>query len=77
MPKALDEITKDALELAPRERLVLAGFLLESTDGYTDPEAEAEWDVEIRRRVLAIEQGQISGIAYEDAMREAETRLAP
>ena len=71
MPKALDEVTKDAMELLPRQRLALAGVLLESADAAVDPEAEAAWDSEIRDRVRAIDEGRVTGVAYEDVMRAA------
>lgn len=77
MPKALEEVTKDALELAPRQRLVLAEFLLESADTAADTEAEAAWDAEIRDRIRAVDEGRVIGVAYEDVMRAAERRLAP
>ena len=77
MPKALEEITRDALELAPRQRLALAEFLLESTEAAADPEAEAEWDAEIRERIRAIDEGRVAGIGYEDVMGAAERRLVP
>ena len=77
MPKALNEVTKDALELPTRQRLALAEFLLESADDAADPEAEAAWDSEIRDRIRAVDEGRVVGVAYEDVMREAERRLAP
>lgn len=77
MPKALEEITKDAMDLPPRQRLALAEFLLESADAAADSEAEAAWDSEIRDRIRAIDEGRVAGIAYEDVMREAERRLSP
>lgn len=77
MPKALEEITKDALELPTRQRLALAEFLLESTDAVVDSEAEAAWDTEIRDRIRAIDEGRVVGVPYEEVMREAERRLAP
>ena len=77
MPKALEEITKDALELPSRQRLALAEFLLESTDVAADPNAEVAWDVEIRDRIRAIDEGRVVGISYEEVTREAERRLAP
>jgi putative addiction module component (TIGR02574 family) len=77
MPKALEEITRDALELAPRQRLALAECLLESTEAAADPEPEAEWDAEIRERIRAIDEGRVAGIGYEDVMRAAERRLVP
>ena len=77
MPTTLEQITKDAMELAPRQKLALAEFLLESADAAPDPEAEAAWDSEIRDRIRAIDEGRVTGIAYEDVMREAEQRLLP
>jgi hypothetical protein len=76
MPKALEEVTKDALELAPRQRLALAEFLIESAEA-ADPEAEAAWEGEIRDRIRAIDEGRVTGAAYADVMREAQKRLAP
>jgi uncharacterized membrane-anchored protein len=77
MPKALEELTKEAMELAPRQKLALAGLLLESADAAADPEAEAAWDCEIRERIRAIDEGRVTGITHEDVMRAAERRLAP
>ena len=75
MPKALDEVTKDAMELLPRQRLALAGVLLESADAAVDTEAEEAWDSEIRDRIRAIDEGRITGVAYEDVLRAAAKRL--
>ena len=77
MPKALAEITKEAMDLPPRQRLALAELLLESTDVPIDPEAEEAWDSELRDRVRAIDEGRVVGIPYDDVMREAEKRFAP
>ena len=77
MPKALEEITKEAMDLAPRQRIALAEFLLESAETAADPEAEAAWDSEIRDRIRAIDEGRVTGAAYEEVMRKAEERLSP
>ena len=77
MPTTLEQVTKDAMDLAPRQKLALAEFLLESADTATDPEAEAAWDSEIRDRIRAVDEGRVTGIAYEDVMRAAEQRLLP
>jgi len=77
MPVALEQITKDAMDLPPRQKLALAEFLLESAEGAADPEAEAAWDSEIRDRVRAIDDSRVIGVSYEDVMRTAEGRLAP
>ena len=77
MPTALEQVTKDAMDLPPRQKLALAEFLLESADTAADPEAEAAWDSEIRDRIRAIDEGRVTGVAYEDVMRAAERRLLP
>ena len=77
MPTTLEQVTKDAMDLAPRQKLALAEFLLESAETATDPEAEAAWDSEIRDRIRAIDEGHVTGIACEDVMRAAEQRLLP
>ena len=77
MPTALEQVTQDAMALPLPEKLALAGFLLESGDTAADPEAEAAWDSEIRDRIRAIDGGRITGVAYEEVMRSAESRLVP
>jgi putative addiction module component (TIGR02574 family) len=77
MPKALEEITKDAMDLPLRQRLALAELLLESAETAADPEAEQAWDSEVRDRIRAIDEGRVSGVSYEDVMQAAEKRLVP
>lgn len=77
MLKALEQVTKEAMDLPPRQRLALASFLLESADAASDPDAEAAWDSEIRDRIHTIDEGGATGIAYADVTQEAERRLAP
>ena len=69
MPTTLEQVTKEAMELPPCQKLALAEFLLES--------AEAAWDSEIRDRIRAIDEGRVVGVSYEDVMRSAEARLVP
>ena len=77
MPTALEQVTKEAMDLPPCERLALAEVLIESTDVAAEPEAGAAWDAEIRERIRAVDEGRVTGVAYEDVMRAAESRLAP
>ena len=77
MLTALERVTKDAMDLPSRQKLALAEFLLESADTAVDPEAEAGWDSEIRDRIRAVDDGHVTGVAYEDVMRAAEKRLVP
>ena len=77
MPATLEQVTKEAMDLPPRQKLALAEFLLESAEAAADPEAEVAWDSEIRDRIRAIDEGRVAGVPYEDVMRSAEERLAP
>ena len=77
MPATLEQVTKEAMDLPPRQKLALAEFLLESADAAADPEAETAWDSEIRDRIRAIDEGHVVGVPYEDVMRSAEARLVP
>ena len=76
MSATLEQVTKDAMDLAPRQKLALAEFLLESVDAEADPEAEVAWDREIRDRIRAIDEGRVLGVSYGEVMRAAEERLA-
>jgi len=73
--KALEEITKDAMDLPQNQRIALAGLLLETVDGAVDSEAEAAWESELSDRIRAIDEGRVTGVAYEDVMKEATRRL--
>lgn len=59
MTKSVQTVLTDALRLAPDARAELAAELLASLDAPTDSDAEAAWNVEIERRIEAIEAGEI------------------
>ena len=77
MPATLEQVTKEAMDLPPRQKLALAEFLLESAEAAADPEAEAAWDSESRDRIRAVDEGSVTGVPYADVMRAAEARLVP
>ena len=77
MPMALEQVTKEAMDLPLRQKLALAELLIGSADAAADPEAEGAWDSEIHDRIRAIDDGRVTGVAYEDVMRAAEKRLIP
>jgi putative addiction module component (TIGR02574 family) len=77
MPKALEELTKEVLELSVQQRLALAKFLIESAEGQGDPDAEAVWEKEIGDRVEAIDEGKVVGTSYEDVIRAVRSRFLP
>ena len=71
-----ETITKEALDLTPRQRLKLAEVLLVSTDGAAEEDCRTEWDAEIKARIHAIDQGREAGIPFEEVMAEADKLLA-
>ena len=76
MPKALEQVTEDAPELPPSQRLALVKVLLGSTEAADDPAAEAAWEDEIRERIRAVDGGHISGLAYDEVVQAAEKLLS-
>lgn len=77
MTTTLIQVTKDALELPLRQRLTLAGLLLESDDSIGDPDAESAWAQELEDRIQRIDVGVESGISFEKVMQAAQLRLIP
>jgi len=75
MPHTSEDVVKIAMDLSPEDRLVLAEILLQSTEATEEAEVSAAWDVEIRERIRAIEEGRVIGIPHEEVMREMEARL--
>lgn len=57
-----DQVTmllQHALQLPPEARAALASLLLESLDETVDENAEAEWAVEIARRLQELDEGLV------------------
>ena len=77
MTTTFEEITRHALQLPLRQRLALAGVLLETDQMTLDPEVDTAWELEIQDRIKAVDAGEVAGISYHDVMREAEKRMAP
>ncbi|MCX6973357.1 MAG: addiction module protein [Verrucomicrobia bacterium] len=76
MPATLEDMTQQVLQLPARQRLALAGFLLEVDDASDQSEVEEAWEKEIQERIQAIDSGSTMGIAYSDVMSEADQLLA-
>ncbi|HEV7406223.1 MAG TPA: addiction module protein [Chthoniobacteraceae bacterium] len=72
---ALEDVVKVALELPEDDRLKLAGVLLDSADAEAEDEVSAAWEEEIQARIRAIDEGRVTGIPHEEAMRWIKNRL--
>ena len=66
MPKALDEITHDAVGLPRHDRLTLARILLDLDTPGTGEDVDAAWDREIRARLAAYDEGGVRTEPYEE-----------
>lgn len=72
MTKATEAVLAEALRLDLDARAEVAAELLASLDGPADPDAEAEWALEIERRVAAIEAGTAKLESWADVKRRIE-----
>jgi putative addiction module component (TIGR02574 family) len=75
MTKAAEALLADALRLDPDARAELVAELLASLDGPADPDAETAWNVEIERRVAAIEAGAVRLESWEQVKRRIEKEI--
>jgi len=57
MADIADHLLAEALQLPPSARAALAASLIESLDTTVDTDAEAQWAIEIRRRIAALDAG--------------------
>lgn len=77
MSISLAQVTKEAMDLPVRQRIALAGLLLETEADSFDPMADSAWDEEIANRIQRIDSGREVGVPFEEVMRAAERQLAP
>jgi putative addiction module component (TIGR02574 family) len=75
MPKTLEAITHEVLELPHSQRLALARIILDLDAGPSDPDVEAAWDEEIRARLKAYDEGRLEAIPWEDVQEEMKDRF--
>jgi putative addiction module component (TIGR02574 family) len=71
----IEELTREAVSLPKEQRLALARALLDLEPAGNVAEVEQSWDEEIRARIKAIEEGRVTGIAYDDLRREMNSRF--
>ena len=75
MPKDFNEVFRDAAELSEQDRATLAGLLIESLEGEPDPDVEAAWAAEIKRRVAELDAGTVKTIPWEEVRQRLLDRL--
>ena len=75
MPKDVIVLFRDASELSERDRATLAGLLIESLEADAEPDVEAAWSEEIKRRVADLDAGNVETIPWEEVRRRLLDRL--
>ncbi|MDA1277595.1 MAG: addiction module protein [Verrucomicrobia bacterium] len=75
MSMALEEVTREAIQLPRHQRLALARILMDLDDPGSDADVEAAWDAEIQARVRAVQEGRVEGIPYEQVLARIDQRL--
>lgn len=75
--KMLADIARDALELAPAQRLMLARILLDlsESDSQFSPDAESAWEQEIVHRMEAVKAGTAQSSSFEKVFAELDRRF--
>lgn len=63
-------VLRQALGLSSKDRARLASQLIESLDGEQDPDVDAAWDAEIKRRMEEVNSGKAKLIPWEKVRAE-------
>lgn len=75
MAKDFTALFREASELPERDRATLAGLLIESLEADPEPDVEAAWSDEIKRRVADLDAGNVETIPWEEVRRRLLDRL--
>jgi putative addiction module component (TIGR02574 family) len=73
---SLKELEAEIKKLDLKDRAALAKWIVESLDEMSEAEIEALWTEEAERRLDELEQGSVSEIPAEEALRRARTAIS-
>ncbi len=71
MPTPLEQLASQAIALSPEDRARLADLLLASLPDEADEPLDEAWDLEIQRRLKAVESGTAELVSAADVHAEA------
>lgn len=71
MARSARDLFKEAMRLDPKERVALAGLLIESLDPESEEGVEQAWVAEIERRMAELDAGAVKPVPWS----ELRTRL--
>ena len=72
----LKELEAEIKKLNLKDRAALAKWIVESLEELSEPEIEALWAEEAERRLDELEQGLVSEIPAEEALRRARAAIS-
>lgn len=76
MPKQIEKVIAETMQLNLEDRAQLAGKLLLSLDEPTESEVERLWLDEAARRLAEFRQGKVKGVPADDVFRRALDELS-
>ena len=75
MPDPVAELSQRALTLAPQDRARLAEELLASLGGDLEPEVDAAWDAELKKRIAEVESGTVKLLPADEVFERVRRSL--
>lgn len=76
MPNLVTELSQRARELAPEDRARLAEELLASLESGLEPEIDAAWDEELRKRIAEVERGAVKLVPADEVFARVRRALS-
>jgi putative addiction module component (TIGR02574 family) len=73
--RSIEQLTEEALSLPSVSRAILAEKLVESLEFDTEPEIQAAWATEAKRRRDEIQNGDVQAIAGDEALAQVRQIL--
>lgn len=70
MERNLKNVFREDAQLTESDRATLAGLLTETLHPASEPDVEAAWSEEIKKRVAEINAGTVELIPWEDVQAE-------
>lgn len=69
------ELSQRAQKLVPEDRARLAEELLASLENELEPEVDAAWDEELRKRILEVESGTVKLLPADEVFARVRSAL--
>ena len=75
MPDPVAELSQRVLTLAPEDRARLAQELPASLEGDLEPEVDAAWDAELKKRIAEVASGTVKLVPADEVFEKVQRSL--